>query len=340
MRLPAIIVCILALVAAPAAGISATQTDDDDFFKTVQDTLRGGQYELLDRMADDLRTSDEREVGGQSRLRYFYGVILSGEGCCETKFYVDRANQFAEWLRLRPDSLAARLAGASAWITVAWRARGTEFASKTPPAAWDLMRRHLDVAATYLDGVGVADDPYVATVMLDYLQLGGGSRSEMDAIFAEAIEKFPTQYSLYADYAILLQPKWYGRTGELKAFINTLPSAFDDDAGRIAYTYVASRFARLFSRNDFFANGFAWPELKADFALREARYGLTFRQWNTLLFLAIAVPDVEFAQTALAHVEAGPFYAPVWGTPDIYQSNVDWLRERIDGQHDVAGPAH
>ena len=73
----------------------------------------------------------------------------------------------------------------------------------------------------------------------------------------------------------------------------------------------------------FETNGLLWPLIKSGYGARERLYGMRNRDWNALLYLAVAGFDRETGKAALDHV--GDQWDPyVWKERLYFDRAVLW----------------
>jgi hypothetical protein len=160
-------------------------------------------------------------------------------------------------------------------------------------------------------------------LIADLLLVTKEPRKAMGPINTAAIRDYPTHYEFYAKLANMLQEKWFGAPGELKAYAESLLTSPGGDMGLIAYSYVAGilRSANLQDASRVLKNDLlSWPSVKAGYLARDKRYGLSQADWNDLVNYTWAAPDDAFAATLLPRLktiaEAGDKFA---------QANLGWM---------------
>jgi hypothetical protein len=294
---------VLTLCAVSAAG-SAKADPRKELMANVQQLLMQSQFDKLDAMADEFRSTDARFVGSNSKLYHLYnalGAIKASSEKCSCGGYAsaftfqEKERALKTWLKERPQSITARLGLRRLFTTYAWRGRGGAYARDVTDEQWRLFHERLQTAGSFLKGLDPKDDPnvYAAYHELAYAM---GTRAELDRIYVLATRDYPQFFHFYADRAQALQEKWYGEPGELAKYTQSLLSSPGGENGQIAYTYVAGRMMGAYGQEALFEKtGLIWPLLKDAYATRARRYGEGAGELRTQLTYAIAANDREFA---------------------------------------------
>jgi hypothetical protein len=330
--------CLVLLGLSTAAGARAAEPDADgfDLQRQVISLFDSQRFDELETMALDLRATDVRVRGGNPKIYEFYRAMepADAQNClCQPstgpqQLFESRIRLLDAWLNQKPGSQVAHLAMANLWVRHGWEARGANYASQVAPEQWSQMRERLDQAASHLKGLDPREDPYAFIVLTNLAQLQSWSRSDIDAVYEAGIRSYPTFFPLYSQHANLLQKKWFGKPGELAAYINSVPNSLGGEDGAVAYSYIAFRLMEDSTQKDFYSQtGLNWSQIKAAYAVREKRYGLRDQDWNALCQMAVWVPDHEGAKIALAHVY-GRWDKAVWRTRKYYDDVVAWIQAK------------
>lgn len=111
-----------------------------------------------------------------------------------------------------PSKAFVALAEANYWITYAWDARGSGYASSVSDDGWKLFRERLEKAEKIL----VDTKSYSATLplwysaMIEVQSALGRPEDERDKIFLEGAKRYPGHHPIYFTMLNYLSPKWGG----------------------------------------------------------------------------------------------------------------------------------
>jgi hypothetical protein len=212
----------------------------DAYARDVSQHWASDDYGWLENEARRLRATKERLPGGYWKLRVLYEGV---EGTVDSDSSDERTAQ-------RPGCVMARILLADAWLSYAWKARGTDYASKVERENWVLfkerLRRANEVLAEAFSLEEKCPELYLSALRAS---LGnGGDREAFEELFEQGITLEPTYYSLYNAKAIYLLPQWYGETGEWERFAEDSANKIGGDQGDIILFAV---YARMMSNSDF-----------------------------------------------------------------------------------------
>jgi hypothetical protein len=336
------IACIVAALIAALVGVRAAGARDatpiklapgetpEQFCRLVQAAFAGENFDTLEATAERARSLTTRFSGGKAELQVFYDS-LSTEKC--TDFYLSMGDQVAKarvalvehWLQQKPDSLTARIASAVVWEEFAWTARGTGFSNEISQEQWALFGDRARRAAQFMRNVDPASDAHAYLVLLHLARDLSVPRPQIDAVYREARERYPTYLGYYPVYANLILPKWFGAPGEIAAFTKSLLADPGGDTGAMAYSRVAEWYSWEHHGTDIYSElGLAWPDIQHGFALRESQYGLDKYAWISLCYYATVAGDRDAAREAFRHVTHLDSW-PEGGRKTFYLTVLPWI---------------
>lgn len=172
----------------------------------------------LEAYAESARRHGIRLSNGEWMLRYFYAGVdsQSAELKSEEDWEKWRA-QVGRWRAATNSSVTSRIAEASVAIRHAWHARGTGFAHKVKPEAWEVFGERIEQAEKLL-----AATPrkcpvwYHKRLMVCMAQ--GTEKAAYDGVFNEGWKAFPGYTPLIESKTYYLLPRWHGEPGDWQRF--------------------------------------------------------------------------------------------------------------------------
>jgi hypothetical protein len=291
-----------------------------------------GDFDKLDDLASDYRSTRIRMTGGFWALGTFYNIVsaFEGAGCgCFTDIsnvaFDAKRKQLELWLASKPASSTARIALAGMWENYAWMHRGGEFANKVGDAQWEGYYEGLARADNLLREVDPVADPVVFLIEMHTASRLDDPRTRLDDLYARAVKAFPTFIPFYTRRYRDLQERWYGRPGESTEYIASLLQSPGAEEGAIIYVAVAET-ALQFERTpakllDF--SGVSYGRLIQAYGARQRAVGLTNYDWNALMFYGGAALDRN-GVAFVAKKTGDRWEKNLWGTKEYFDSWVDW----------------
>jgi hypothetical protein len=327
----------LVLAFSSAAPVSTTgpipfnrDADPMAFCRSVQYAVATEQFASLEATAKAARSLQDWFPGGETELHAFY-VAFRAEQCgpengTESDAAAARIQHLEHWLARKSDPLTASIALAETWEDYAWIGRGRDFANTVSQDQWRVFGQRARTAAGYMKTLDPSRDPQAYLVLLDLARDFNVPRPQIDALFAAARKAFPTYIHYYSTYANLLEPKWFGRPGDLARYIRSLLADPGGDAGAVAYSRAAEYLVwDLPPAVDVYADlGLDWKDVQHAFAVREQRYGLNQYGRIVLCYFAFAAGDRGAARAAfrgITHLNSWPN----GGMHDFYLTALPWI---------------
>lgn len=184
--------------------------------------MAASQYEELDKYFTALQAAYESGKIDDKTLFYAYGPL---EDLDDAKYQVI----FTDWIAKQPKSYPARFLYSYYLVNVAWKARGTKFASKTSETQFSSFATLLDRAMTENEKLLAAKltaKPIISLMnKLRILRAGsslGMSRAEIlsaaQATLAQANAMDPGNMLARTNYMTILSPRWGGTYQEMQAY--------------------------------------------------------------------------------------------------------------------------
>jgi Domain of unknown function (DUF4034) len=285
--------------------------------EAIKALLLGGKFDELERIAVKSR-SEAAVISDGQPLREAFFAGTAGCACSREvppKEWEQRYERIKDWIVKYPKSPEAKLAEAQYFMALAWGVRGHSYASDVDPSHWRYYEQMLEKSREHLDRLpaGIRSDRawYSAKVWVALAQ--GWPKGKFEALFEEAVKKYPNYFPLYFAASNYYSPMWHGSTSELRTFI-------DRSADRTSKQLGETLYARL-----------AWnvgsPSMFADGQANWARMKLGFRRmtkdfpdpWNVNNFAKFAcMANDHETVIELAGIIGGEALEDVWGDGNSY----------------------
>jgi hypothetical protein len=305
-----------------ATGAAAQSTSPRPLQRATDDhlgLLMSRAYDRLDQAADEARAKDLALSDGQPLLAAIYAGVV-GCGCgnqLNDELWQVRKQRLEEWAKRKPESTTARLALAGFPVKYAWMARGGGYANTVSPEGWELFRARLEEGRKSLLAVNgkARQDAGWYDMMLDVALSQGWPREKYDALFSEAVEKYPYYTPLYFSRMNFYSKRWYGSVEESQRVADEAVARTRGRWGEILY----ARLNWAMSDDMMFATGRTdWPRMKSGFEQLVKDYPDPWNIQNFAKFACVA-SDVKTLQTLLPKISGGPIVAAWDNNPQRYQ---------------------
>jgi hypothetical protein len=278
----------------------------------------------LDALVLGIRDRHQRLTGGSLAIHRFYFMLgrpsVFGQGANSHDW---RLPALETWAATDTGSLAARVALSQYHWSLAWELRGTSFAndlSEEQSAGFDA---HLRMALAALAPNDATRDAQAAELSMQLVHIAARPREQLDRMFQQMVREFPEDEAAYGLYAMLLERKWYGRPGELTAWLDSLARQPGGERGQLAYAQamisLGARPSLEYLQAD---HARRWPVLRETMRLREARYGLSEANAELLLWWAARFLDRDTARHALTLVR--DYHDYLWASHDDMAVDIAW----------------
>ena len=308
----------------------------EDFSNRVRAWLNAGNFDELDRVAADLRRTNEVWTSGLAKLdsyyRAMYRPVPEQQGTWDTHL------AFLEhWAQVRSNSVAARVALGQAYANYAWFARGQGWSSGVSSDSWKLYATRLAKARQILEEaekLPVKD----AWLYVPLVQVANGQswpRPQAEELVRKALAIDPRCYSVCFNLAIYLLPRWHGRPGDWARFAEDMADLTRKEQGESVYarivwaTVLGFRGNGEFALNDdlFPRNQISYARLKQGFEDLNRRFPGSMRNVNGFCWFACAGNDRETAHQLFTRIGEG-WDPAVWQTRTAFDKWRAWADPR------------
>lgn len=267
------------------AKADAQQAEVRAFSSDVAAALVAGRFDDLDRQADDLRQTKARWPGGSWKLGSFYFVLEAPSG--PDQGTEDHLARLQQWVKLRPESITARVALAQSLLRWAWVARGNNSSQEVPEDGFPLFFKRLSEVRAVLDAAAGLRTmcPQWFSVMLVLGRSQQWNLKQMQDVLARGQQFAPDYQSIDQNMAHYLLPKWYGKPGDTDKFARAAADQTGGDEGDLLYFQIVSS---VLNRNNEGSLGkeMDWPRLERGHAVLVRQFGETRATRNDYAYMA------------------------------------------------------
>lgn len=215
-----------------------------EYQSPIKEYFSEGNFDQLEKTIKEAREGKGRVLGGSWKVLVFYLAIhetFLGANPDESdwKMFFDSLNK---WIAAKPESAAARISLAQAYMGYAWRARGNGYASSVTDKGWNLFRERVGLAtATLAEAAHLKEKcPYWYEEMQTVALAQGWDKSQTRELLEQAVTFEPNYYHFYREHANSLQTKWYGDEGELESFAEEVSDRVGGPKGDVLYFEITS----------------------------------------------------------------------------------------------------
>jgi hypothetical protein len=308
-----------------SVNIDALQNFDD----TTAGILKDEKFAELDCLADHARSGKERLPGGLWKITLLYEATsqpVSYPMHATQEDWTSLLQRLQKWVKVRPESITARVALALAYLHYANDARGSGYANTVSESGWKLFGERTAEAKRILEEASKlptkCPEWYVAMQLVSTNQ--GWSVKEARALFEEA-NKFEPEYYIYArDLASYLLPKWSGEAGDTEKFVQEVADRIGGDKGDILYFQVASANYVICGCDN--NPELSWDRIKRGFEASEKRYGVSLLNLNRIAYLAsyYGERDPVYANKIFSRI-GEQWDHETWGKKESFEDMKQWV---------------
>ena len=290
--------------------------------------LLEGDFDKLDRWAESLVESKQRDAYGWLKILAFYQDLELRRSPLVDYGMVESTGLMEQWHRERPDSIAARVALATAYRNLAWEHRGSGLGREVTHEGVLEKERYLEKAWEVLTEVydERPKDPQYWSVLLGMTHLWGRTTPHTPEVLAEALEIAPDYLSIYLNEAHFRVPQWGGSRGEAERFAASSTDAEINPFGEELYARIAVSLARESERKKVFGeHGFDWPRVRGGLELINQRYPERLN-FHWAAYMAVLAGDRQAANAFLAEDEGGygEDVRKIWKNEANFLSQLRW----------------
>lgn len=192
--------------------------DREQFMASVRQKLGAEDFDTLETLAEELRTTRER-FGDGTWISFAYYDAFELRSDASEKRLAFLTEKISRWETSRPGSLVALLVRAGLQRDFGWRVRRARLARKLPAEERAKYEQALLDARKLLENHPAAKMyPEYFSIMQTIALCQHWPREQYMRLFEEATAAAPDYYTFYFQAAQYLEPRWFGRKGEWEKF--------------------------------------------------------------------------------------------------------------------------
>ncbi len=312
---------------SPSTAPAATLEDEAIYRREISAIFYAGDFGKLEAKVREARASKERLRGGVWKLNQFYDVVATAPAASDGagKDWPKLFGILKQWKAAQPNSAAAQIAIAEAFVNYGWNIRGDGTADTVSSNRWQNFDVMLGKAASTLVEAAQLKEkcPYWYETMQDVALGQGWTKSQARELFEQAAAFEPTYYHFYREYAYYLLPKWYGQLGETEAFAAEAADRVGGQQGDFIYFELASVTVCSCESDKPSMKNLFWTRIRRGYEVLGQQYGVSDEKANRYALMAYAEDDKASAREAFAIVgnDRGD---GVWSSQEHFENTKAW----------------
>jgi hypothetical protein len=289
----------------------------------VASLLDHEEFDLLDEIASQARSSKSRFLGGKWKLSAFYKGLEHPPG--SDPEWPDHLQKLEAWKSHNPESVTARIALAVAYTAYGWDARSESTADKVTEEGWRLFAERIAVAAKILQDASSLKQkcPHWYAAMLQVALAQGMDPADEESLFQQAIAFEPLYDPYYRARAWFLLPIWYGEEGETEEFADKTATRIGGQEGDILYFEIAAQLACSCNVGSDIKR-LSWKRIQAGQAAQQKKYGVSLVKVNWLAKMANSFSDPAVGERANAQI-GDNWDEDTWKTRKSFDNFQRWV---------------
>lgn len=201
----------------------------------IQILYGNDHYVLLDRAMGELVATNRRFTDGWTPAAAVGSAFTAAHRIPVA--YSFEKERLARWRNAVPNSYFVIYAEASLAYANAWSARGQGHAASVSKESWELFRIRLQETEDLLLSAPQAlkNTPIWHYLLLTTVLNNPRASGDPDAVFQEAVKRWPTYFAFYQLRVAMLTPKWGGSWDAVESFVDQWSGRMPESEGRSLY---------------------------------------------------------------------------------------------------------
>jgi Domain of unknown function (DUF4034) len=302
--------------------------EEDPYEDLIRSYLAKGDFDRLDAEAHQARVGKTRFTGGVWKLFSFYFAVANvpeGNPFDESDWNM-RLEKLKAWVTAKPRSVTAQIALADAYMNYGWFARGEGAAGTVTPAQWQLFEQRAALARAILTKASQLNEkcPYWYEAMQHVAQAQGWKKEEARELMEKAVSFEPGYYHAYREFAVYLDPRWYGDAGEVEAFADEISTRIGGKKGAFVYFEIASLLTcQCGGDGPARMKKLSWPKIQEGYEALEQLYGVSTLKRSRFAHMAYLAGDKAVTQKVLLQL-GDNWDKQSWGSKDHFEEVRKW----------------
>jgi len=229
-------------------------------------------YDKLDALAANLRSSKERYADGVWKLTCAYDGLVPSNGSSDEEWET-RLSDIGRWAVAKPDSITPQVAWANVLVAYAWKARGAGYTVSSEGS--QLFGQRLIEAIKILNEAKTKKEqcPMYWRVLMRAALGAQLDKVRFNTIFNEAIKAEPDCEGYYYRRVVYLLPRWYGSEGEWQNDLTVSADKIGGENGDMLYAQVIWNMNQpAYFENPFREDSVSWTRVDKGFAVIEDKF--------------------------------------------------------------------
>jgi hypothetical protein len=199
-------------------------------------------FSTLDELAGNLRDTKSLMPGGASKLSVFYDAASKGwrDASMTPQAWKNSDDYLKSWVKVRPESVVAKILRMKMLSSQAWQIRGGGAASTVSSEQW--VRFHLLTEQAIAHGEACRpaceSDPDWYATMISLLIDHSTTDERIGPLFAEGLQRFPDYDPIFVNAGRKFTPRWGGSPEGFERFARQLASQYSPPRGDEVYAIL------------------------------------------------------------------------------------------------------
>jgi len=298
----------------------------------VKTLLYDSNFDELDAIAAEVNDKQMRYTTGTWKLHTFFEAVSGPRQPTDPEDWKVLFRRLQEWDD-RSHTVFSTGAIAQTQLNYAWYVRTGAWAAKVTPEQWqvfnDGVARSLATYTRVLKYPVKCVDTYNQLLRIGLAQ--GWPAEKMAATLREAISVVPDYYPCFEVFGFYTLERWYGKPGDTRRFLDSIPTMVPADKADEVYTRTAVSLWRFY-KDDFFGaapGGCAdWPTMRKGFLSIVTKYQNDRVMRNNFAAFACLAKDRATARSLLDDLTAKrEIERDAWTPAGGFESGKKWIME-------------
>jgi len=307
---------------------SSAKPDENDkvYCARINNLLIQEDFARLEKIAQQNRADKGRLLGGYWKNSEFFratGYPLSTGILTDSDYELQR-DRIKKWIAAFPECAAARLSLSELYSNYGYFARGSGFSNSVTNSQWKIFHaRTAQAKEVLLEAASLKErDPYWYQAMQAVAFYEGWDRTQERELLDQATTFEPGYYHYYRQYALYLQPQWYGKPGDIQAFAEESAASLPEPDSSILYFQIVSSLACYCQQAREDLPHVSYPKVREGYTNLTRLYGTSNLTANRFAFIATTFKDQPSAHEAFSAIVTMDL--DIWYTKAIFDDSRTW----------------